>query len=131
MNMDGSLRVWLVALGLCVACKGGQKAENSEETTGSEQAGPVSCGAATCAAGQICCNPSCGICTPPDGMCTQQFCDGPPSQSAEESSAVPTTTCDNVRCMAGTHCEMIPVQCIKAPCSPVPECKPDAADAGS
>lgn len=130
MDMHGSHRFWLVALGLCVACKGDKKAENSEESTGAEHAGPVSCGAATCPEGQICCNPSCGICTPPDGMCTQQFCDGPPSPSSDESSAAPTTTCDNVRCMAGTHCEMIPVQCIKAPCPPVPECKPDA-DAGS
>jgi hypothetical protein len=35
-------------------------------------------------------------------------------------------SCANVRCMAGTHCEMVQVQCIRAPCDPVPECKPDA-----
>jgi hypothetical protein len=38
-------------------------------------------------------------------------------------------TCANVRCMAGTHCEMVQVQCVRAPCDPVPECKPDAAPA--
>ena len=34
----------------------------------------VACGPKTCAVGQICCNASCGICTPPDGFCTQQLC---------------------------------------------------------
>jgi hypothetical protein len=43
-------------------------------------AGPP-CGARTCAAGQVCCNASCGICTPPDGVCTQQLCDGAPADS--------------------------------------------------
>ena len=37
-------------------------------------AGPA-CGPKTCLAGQVCCNPSCGICTPPDGVCTQQLCE--------------------------------------------------------
>jgi hypothetical protein len=37
-------------------------------------AGGVTCGASTCAAGDVCCNSSCGICTPPGGMCTQQAC---------------------------------------------------------
>ncbi|HVH41471.1 MAG TPA: hypothetical protein VM925_03980 [Labilithrix sp.] len=35
----------------------------------------VPCGRATCEPGMVCCNASCGICTPPDGMCTQQACD--------------------------------------------------------
>ncbi len=38
------------------------------------------CGNATCDAGQVCCNWSCGICTPPDGVCTQQFCGEEPQQ---------------------------------------------------
>jgi hypothetical protein len=82
-------------------------------------------------------------------MCTQQFCEQgsvaappgeqgtsdapspgesmPPASSAIEG-ATPSSgiTCDNVRCMAGTHCEMVQVQCVRAPCDPVPECKPDA-----
>src|SRR5687767_14877860 len=35
---------------------------------------PVQCGPTTCAAGEECCNESCGICTPPGGFCTQQAC---------------------------------------------------------
>ena len=36
--------------------------------------GAVSCGKTTCASGQVCCNPSCGICTAPGDVCTQQAC---------------------------------------------------------
>ncbi|KAH6679986.1 hypothetical protein F5X68DRAFT_234502 [Plectosphaerella plurivora] len=36
--------------------------------------GGVQCGKNVCDAGQICCNPSCGICTPPDGACIMIFC---------------------------------------------------------
>lgn len=32
------------------------------------------CGSKTCAAGTVCCNASCGICTPPNFACTQQAC---------------------------------------------------------
>jgi hypothetical protein len=32
------------------------------------------CGGNTCSAGQFCCNPSCGICAPKGGACTEQFC---------------------------------------------------------
>ena len=35
---------------------------------------PVKCGANTCPTGEVCCNASCGICTPPGGFCTQQIC---------------------------------------------------------
>lgn len=33
------------------------------------------CGPTTCDPGQVCCNESCGICTPPGGFCTQQICE--------------------------------------------------------
>ena len=49
----------------------------------------VACGTKTCAAGQICCNASCGICTPPDGVCTQQICSSP----ADAAGTPPTTAC--------------------------------------
>lgn len=35
----------------------------------------VSCGRNTCSSGEVCCNSSCGICTPPDGACIQLFCE--------------------------------------------------------
>jgi hypothetical protein len=35
----------------------------------------VACGPATCPAGQVCCNASCGICTPPGGACIQIACE--------------------------------------------------------
>ncbi len=43
-------------------------------TTRARAAG-VRCGTKVCPTGQVCCNPSCGICTPPDGFCTQQICE--------------------------------------------------------
>lgn len=40
------------------------------DSTGSE-----ACGDVTCAEGEVCCNASCGICTPPDGACIQIACE--------------------------------------------------------
>jgi hypothetical protein len=37
--------------------------------------GPTQCGANTCAAGQWCCNASCGTCVSPGGACTNVICD--------------------------------------------------------
>jgi hypothetical protein len=37
--------------------------------------GGPTCGSNVCPAGQVCCNASCGICTPPDGACIQIVCD--------------------------------------------------------
>jgi hypothetical protein len=39
-----------------------------------QASGGVQCGKVTCPDGQVCCNASCGMCTPPGGMCTRQFC---------------------------------------------------------
>jgi len=39
-------------------------------------------------------------------------------------------SCANVRCAAGTRCELVQVQCVAAPCDPVPECKPDPTAGG-
>ncbi len=35
---------------------------------------PVTCGSVTCPSGQVCCNASCGICTPPGFGCIQIAC---------------------------------------------------------
>ena len=138
-----------LALGLALACNTSpQPNEAVSATTGQEQPaaeGPA-CGKVTCAVGEVCCNPSCSVCTAPDGMCTQQLCmdddqraaidlqtgtPATPEPGTNEPAAPPPEgdskmSCANVRCMAGTHCEMVQVQCIRAPCNPVPECKPDA-----
>lgn len=37
--------------------------------------GGEACGPTVCGKGTTCCNPSCGICTPPGWSCTQQVCD--------------------------------------------------------
>jgi hypothetical protein len=34
----------------------------------------ATCGPVVCSAGTECCNASCGICTPPGGVCIQQYC---------------------------------------------------------
>jgi hypothetical protein len=34
-------------------------------------------------------------------------------------------TCDAMRCEPGTHCELVEVQCVRAPCHPQPQCLPD------
>ncbi len=43
----------------------------------------------------------------------------------ERWKAAPTPTCDNVRCGAGTHCELQQVVCITTPCNPQPVCVDD------
>jgi hypothetical protein len=35
---------------------------------------PVTCGTVTCPSGQLCCNASCGTCTPPGFACPQIAC---------------------------------------------------------
>jgi len=104
-------------------------AEGTEGGEGQQPAQQVACGKTRCALGEVCCNPSCGTCAAPDAVCTQQFCDeGAPDQQAGEKPAErPQVSCDNVRCKAGTQCEMVQVQCVRAPCEPVPECKSDAS----
>jgi hypothetical protein len=48
--------------------------------------------------------------------------------SADEGSITEEArrrSCANVRCAAGTHCELRPVTCVRAPCPPQPTCVPD------
>ncbi len=137
--------------GLLLACNAGPQPAGTNTTGASEgQEQPAThgpaCGKVICAVGEVCCNPSCSVCTAPDGMCTQQLCmddeqraaieaqtespatnkpatkEPPPAPEAEPSGM----SCANVRCMAGTHCKMVQVQCVRAPCNPVPQCTPDA-----
>lgn len=47
--------------------------QDEPSASGGEPCGPVKCGA-----NEVCCNASCGVCTPPGGVCTQQFCEPDP-----------------------------------------------------
>jgi hypothetical protein len=57
----------------CEAARAGVSARQDGACGPPASAGPA-CGARRCAAGQVCCNASCGICTPPGGACIQIFC---------------------------------------------------------
>jgi len=89
--MTRCLTALAIALTLAAACSSGQrKGEPSDvgNTNPARSGGAgegVACGPTTCPKGQICCNKSCGICTPPDGFCTQQFCE---SDAGTGSAAV-------------------------------------------
>lgn len=95
----------------------------------------VTCGNTTCGPHQVCCNPSCGICTAPDAACIQIVCDPPtggaPSTGGASGSATCTTVadcrlfddyCTGCNCRALAKGEKDPVcsgpgvQCIIAPC---------------
>jgi hypothetical protein len=110
---------------MVAGCKRGPEKVEPAAGEGAEAvAQDVPCGQNICRGGQVCCNPSCGICALPDGMCTQLFCDAPRTDNGAQEPLPPApTTCDHVRCADGTHCEMVEVQCVKAPCPTVPECK--------
>jgi hypothetical protein len=88
-----------------------------------KEEGPV-CGATRCAAGMVCCNPSCGICTPPNGACTQQICN-PPSGGACKSDAdcrLEADYCTGCDCRALAPTQKLPpcsgpgVACFVDPC---------------
>lgn len=54
--------------------------------------GPA-CGDKTCAAGEVCCNASCGICTQPGDMCSQQQCEPEPPPPPTSGVACGSKTC--------------------------------------
>lgn len=76
------------------------------------------CGNTVCATGTVCCNPSCGICTSPNGACDQRAClpectsdaDCPPGDTCDpatgtcESGPVTGEPCGNNLCGTGTYC---------------------------
>lgn len=59
-----------------------------------DSAGGQKCGASSCEEGTVCCNASCGICTPPGGVCIQLACD--PGSAGK--------SCADLRCDAGETC---------------------------
>jgi hypothetical protein len=83
-DVSAAILLSLLALSCMSGCSSGQRkgdpaevgaARGTGNPTGGSAGEGVACGPRTCPAGQVCCNRSCGICTPPDGVCTQQFCE--------------------------------------------------------
>jgi hypothetical protein len=65
--------------------------------------------------------PSGGPSEPAGGQGMERFVQVRERQPAEAPSDL---TCDNVRCPSGTSCVMQAVQCVRAPCPPIPVCMP-------
>jgi hypothetical protein len=64
--------------------------------------GNVTCGSNTCGVGEFCCNPSCGICAPLDGVCTQQACESTCSpESCGPQPGIPNHDCPDGVTVAG------------------------------
>merc|ERR1712192_248640 len=52
------------------------------------------CGPNTCEIGEVCCNESCGICAPPDGACTQEFCGGDGPECGSNTCEIGEVCCN-------------------------------------
>jgi hypothetical protein len=121
----------------------GQSCVADEKDAGSETA----CGSETCAADEKCCNASCGMCEPRGTACPAIGCPvpdaGPPKQTCANTKCPPRSycddisgsaecialpSCDTVKCTATTTCELVQVQCVRAPCPPLPMCVPKAPE---
>jgi hypothetical protein len=84
------------------------------------------CGAATCDAGMVCCNASCGVCVPPGGGCTKQLCLPPEPPKGECATDADCRTfsnyCDGCGCEPLASSEKEPacsgklVACFADPC---------------
>ncbi|HMI92920.1 MAG TPA: protease complex subunit PrcB family protein, partial [Polyangiales bacterium] len=57
-----------------VLCPTGTRCELHQGEPTCLSDGSQDCGPAICSEGSVCCNFSCGICTPPGGFCTRQLC---------------------------------------------------------
>jgi len=88
------------------------------------QSGPA-CGAARCAAGMICCNDSCGICTASNEGCTKQLCVPPAGGGActrDADCRVEADYCAGCDCRALGPTQSLPpcagpgVRCLVNPC---------------
>jgi hypothetical protein len=100
---------------------------SSQSSASADQIGSgVVCGNTTCARGEVCCNASCGICTPPEGACIQIACDppSPPAGACRSDSDCRTFAdyCAGCDCRALSICEKGPacsgaaVQCFADAC---------------
>jgi len=101
------------------------------------------CGTTSCTADEKCCSQSCGLCAPRGSVCPAALCPvvdaEVPKQTCASASCPagtycdditgsveckPLPSCDTVKCTATTTCELVPVQCVRAPCPPQPQCVP-------
>jgi hypothetical protein len=103
-----------------------QPAEQPAETRAAPIESSATCGNVTCPEGQVCCNPSCGICAKPGEQCTQFVCGM--SQLAMSVSCGPNTcnvgdVCCNASCgictKPGAKCDTR--QCSNPPAVPFSE----------
>jgi hypothetical protein len=83
----------------------------------------ATCGAKRCAPGEVCCNASCGICTTPGGVCTQELCEEAPSTCAKDADCRAFSDyCTGCDCRALLKSEGDPkctgpgVRCVSDPC---------------
>jgi hypothetical protein len=103
----------------------------------------TACGSETCAADEKCCSASCGLCEPRGNACPAFVCPGFdagfPKQTCANTKCpaktycdditgtaecLPLPSCDTVKCTPTTTCELVQVQCVRAPCPPQPTCVP-------
>jgi len=79
------------------------------------------CGRAVCAPGHVCCNSSCGICTKPGGVCTQQICPDIELQPVEPAPTVDKRE-DIVKIEEPELPAVKPTKCGPTLCAPGYEC---------
>ena len=73
-----------------------EQAPVEEQPSEAAEPAPVTCGVITCGQGQVCCNPSCGICTDPGGSCSKVVCGMVPVAAS--------VTCGPNTCNVGQIC---------------------------
>ncbi len=114
-----TLAAWF---GLTVAAVGGCSGAVAVPTDGGAAPG-VACGTNTCAAGEYCCNESCGICAAPGGSCTMQLCMPPrPTCKTDADCRTFSDYCTGCDCRALANSASAPVcdgpgvRCFADPC---------------
>jgi hypothetical protein len=115
--------VFTVMLGLAAATSGGCHPLTAPGTGVASDAGTQACGATTCTDGTVCCNASCGICTPPGRVCIQIACDpATVGKSCTDLSCAASDTCMETR--SGPQC-ISPEEnpCNLADCAPGSTCQ--------
>ena len=121
------------ALLVCAACHQGTPApqEPTNEPPPGEPAVDA-CAAVRCMAGTHCVLQGEGAACEPDGsatgascaatLCaTGTYCD----DAGGTARCIALPSCDASECADGQHCELVQVQCVRAPCPPQPSCVPN------